>query len=164
MAYTLGQAAKATGKSKTTVLRAIQKGKISAGRDAHGQWSIEPAELHRVYPAVDHGNSARNTSEGNIELHHRINLLEVQLEAERQQNCTASEVIADLRRDRDKWRDQAAGLLTDQRPTAGKPPGRLTWRERLTGKASASPSGDSVGESRACEDDRPAEQAAWGKP
>ena len=164
MAYTLGKAARATGKSKTTVLRAIQKGKISAGRDAHGQWSIEPAELHRVYPAVDHGNGARNTSEGNIELHHRINLLEVQLEAERQQNCTASEVIEDLRRDRDKWRDQAAGLLTDQRPATGKPPQRLTWRERLTGKASARPSEDSGAVSLAGEGGGPPEQAAWGKP
>ena len=95
---------------------------------------------------------------------HRINLLEVQLEAERQQHCTASEVIEDLRRDRDKWRDQAAGLLTDQRPDTGKPPQRLTWRERLTGKASARPSEDSGAVSLAGEGGGPPEQAAWEKP
>ena len=82
--------------------RAIQKGKISAARDAHGQWSIEPVELHRVYPAVDDGNGERNTTKYNPELYHRINLLEVQFEVERQKSRTASEVIEDLRRDRDK--------------------------------------------------------------
>lgn len=164
MAYTLGKAARATGKSKTTVLRAIQKGKISAGRDAHGQWSIEPVELHRVYPAVDNGTGARNTTNDNTELHHKINLLEVQLEAERQKSRTASEIIEDLRRDRDKWRDQAATLLTDQRPHGGNPPHRLTWRERLTGKVDAKPPRNGGGESRASEDDRPPKQAAWGKP
>ena len=164
MAYTLGQAAKTTGKSKTTVLRSIRKGKISAARDAHGQWSIEPVELHRVYPAVDDGNGARNTSDRDTELRHKINLLEVQLEAERQQKRTANEVIGDLRRDRDKWRDQATGLIPDQRLVSGKPSQQLTWRERLTGKVAARPSGDSGGESRSGEDDRPPEQATWGKP
>ena len=53
--YTLGSAARACGLNKTTVLRAIKAGKVSATRDAHGQWAIDPAELHRVYPPVaDH--------------------------------------------------------------------------------------------------------------
>ena len=77
-------------------------------------------------------------------------------------NRPACEVTEDLRRDRDKWRDQAARLLTGQRPATGKPPPRLTWGERLTSRASARPSGGSVGESSAGEDDRP--QAVWGKP
>ena len=51
MSYTLGQAAKAVGMSKTSILRSIKAGKISAGRDEFGQWAIEPCELHRVYPA-----------------------------------------------------------------------------------------------------------------
>src|SRR5689334_12118925 len=45
MPYTLKQAAEATGKSKPTILRAIQKGTISASRDAHNEWQVEPAEL-----------------------------------------------------------------------------------------------------------------------
>ena len=56
MGYTLGQAATAAGKSKTTILRAIQKSKIYAAKDVHGNWSIDPDELHRVYPAVTEGN------------------------------------------------------------------------------------------------------------
>ena len=52
MAYTLAAAAAATGTNKTTVLRAIKAGKITGTKDAHGQWFVEQAELHRVYPAV----------------------------------------------------------------------------------------------------------------
>jgi tRNA G37 N-methylase TrmD len=50
MVYTLGQAAKATGKTKTTIAKAIAKGRISAQKDDIGQYVIDPAELHRVYP------------------------------------------------------------------------------------------------------------------
>lgn len=51
MSYTLAQAARAIGRNKTSVLRAIKSGKISAIRDeATGGWLIEPAELHRLYP------------------------------------------------------------------------------------------------------------------
>ena len=52
MSYTLGTAAKATGKSKTAIWRAIDNGKISASKDANGQYQIAPAELHRVFPPV----------------------------------------------------------------------------------------------------------------
>src|SRR4029077_16484506 len=52
MSYTLGQAAKAVGMSKTSILRSIKAGRISAGRDELGQWAIEPCELHRVYPPL----------------------------------------------------------------------------------------------------------------
>jgi hypothetical protein len=52
--YTLKQAAAATGRERTTLLRAIQGGKLSATRDeATGSWLIEPAELHRVYPPAE---------------------------------------------------------------------------------------------------------------
>ena len=45
MPYTLQQAAKATGKSKTALLRAIQGHKFSARKNENGQWTIDPAEL-----------------------------------------------------------------------------------------------------------------------
>jgi hypothetical protein len=56
MAYTLGEAARATGKAKPTIARAIQAGRISAMRSDDGSWQIEPAELHRVYPAAGQSN------------------------------------------------------------------------------------------------------------
>ena len=50
MGYTLGDAARATGLNKSTILKAIRSGKVSGTKDVHGQWCIEPCELHRVYP------------------------------------------------------------------------------------------------------------------
>src|SRR6266536_3860137 len=50
MSYRLSEAAAACSLTKSTVRRAIKTGKVSATKDAHGQWHIEPAELHRVYP------------------------------------------------------------------------------------------------------------------
>ena len=50
MTYSLQEAADAAGVNKSTILRAIQAGKVSATRNEHDQWLIEPAELHRVYP------------------------------------------------------------------------------------------------------------------
>jgi hypothetical protein len=51
MSYTLGQAAKASGRSKATIHRAVKSGRLSAARSDTGGWLIDPAELHRVYPA-----------------------------------------------------------------------------------------------------------------
>jgi hypothetical protein len=50
MSYTLGEAAIACGKSKSTISKAIKAGKISAEKNDHGTFEIEASELHRVYP------------------------------------------------------------------------------------------------------------------
>ena len=54
--YTLGAAARATGKSKATISRAIKAGRPSAARAEDGGYAIDPSELHRVYPATGGGN------------------------------------------------------------------------------------------------------------
>lgn len=50
MGYTLGQAAKAVGRSKPTIQRSIKSGRLSATLKDDGSYEIDPAELHRVYP------------------------------------------------------------------------------------------------------------------
>ena len=53
MPYTLVTAAQAAGVNRSTVLRSIKAGRISATKDElRGAWLIEPAELHRLYPPV----------------------------------------------------------------------------------------------------------------
>lgn len=52
MQYTLGQAARLVGRGKTTLARAISQGKLSATRHEDGSYSIDGAELARVYPHV----------------------------------------------------------------------------------------------------------------
>jgi hypothetical protein len=51
--FTLGTASQATGCAKSTILRAIRAGRISANRNENTQqWVIDPAELFRVFPAL----------------------------------------------------------------------------------------------------------------
>ena len=52
--YSLAQAAKATGKSKPTIARAIKAGRLSATRADDGSYTIDPAELARVFSLAAH--------------------------------------------------------------------------------------------------------------
>ena len=110
MSYTLGTAAKATGKSKTTIQRYIANGLISALKGKNGRYSIDPSELHRVFPLVNSDTVARpsqmDTSRPPDEtpLKMRIEALEAMLERER-------EALTEMRSDRDAWKQQAAALL-----------------------------------------------------
>jgi len=117
MSYTLNEAAKAVGKSKTTIHRAIKSGKISASKLDSGAYAIDPSELHRVFQNGTAERTTRNdveqpvTTSGTADI--RLEMLEKERERERQQ---LEETIADLREDRDKWRQQATALLEDKRP------------------------------------------------
>jgi excisionase family DNA binding protein len=59
---TVTQAAKLTSRNRSTIIRAIEKGHLSAGRHEFGQYLIDPAELERVYGTL-HPADARNGSE-----------------------------------------------------------------------------------------------------
>ena len=64
--YTIATAAAAVGRNKSAILRAINAGKFSAAQDETGEWQIDPAELHRVYPPL------RSASVGTICTHNCI--------------------------------------------------------------------------------------------
>jgi hypothetical protein len=121
MSYTLNDAAKATGKSKTTIHRAVKSGKISASKMENGAYSIDPSELHRVFPRVtqeqqeERSEAIQTEHQGNTLgiLRMQLESIEKERERERQQ---LQETIVDLREDRDKWRQQATALLEDKRP------------------------------------------------
>lgn len=111
MSYTLGAAAKATGKSKTTIQRAISRGAISARKEKNGRYSIDPSELHRVFPMVSTDTVAQpsqvDTSRPPVEtpLQVKVDALEAMLERER-------EALTEMRSDRDAWKQQATALLS----------------------------------------------------
>src|SRR5215203_5064493 len=46
------QAAELTGKDRSTLLRAVSGGRLSATRDDRGQYLFDPAELERVYGSL----------------------------------------------------------------------------------------------------------------
>jgi excisionase family DNA binding protein len=118
MVYTLGEAAKATGKSKATISKAIKSGRISAHKDETGTFQIDPSELHRVYPPTvsdEHKETSVNAQE-KTDNDGIIRELKARLEAAHERLSDKETVIADLKEDRDRWRQQATVLLTDQRP------------------------------------------------
>jgi hypothetical protein len=118
MAYTLGEAAKATGKSKATISKAIKSGRISAQKDETGTFNIDPSELHRVYPL--HVSIEQKETHAKVpnqpDIDGIIKELQARLEAAHERLSDKETVIADLREDRDRWRQQANALLSDQRP------------------------------------------------
>lgn len=118
---TLGQAAKETGKQKSTILDAIRSGRLSAGRDEKQQWQIDPAELFRVYPPqpkTEREATAPNNDETPSEIARMLVKEREERERERRQ---LSGMIDDLKADRDQWRQQATALLTHQPQADGKP-------------------------------------------
>lgn len=118
MVYTLGEAAKATGKSKATISKAIKNGRISALKGDDGVFKIDPSELHRVYPPTVNFSPNELTLDTvvNTQNDSRIKELEARLEAARERILDKDSVISDLRDDRDRWRQQATALLEDKRP------------------------------------------------
>lgn len=123
MPYTLPQAAAAVTRDRTTILRMIKAGKLSAARDpATNGWLIEPAELHRMYPA--HADARADAQQRSADA---AAVLEAKLEAERERATVLEGVVDDLRRRLDKSEDERrataerlTALLTDQRPAAPK--------------------------------------------
>jgi len=118
MVYTLGEAAKATGKSKATISKAIKSGRISATKDETGTFKIAPSELHRVYTPIvnyEHKETQKLTPQ-NTQIDAVVRELQAHLQAARERLEDKEAVIADLREDRDRWRQQATSLLSDQRP------------------------------------------------
>jgi hypothetical protein len=113
MSYTLGQAARATGKTKPTIARAIKIGRLSATRTDDGRYMIDPAELHRVYPMTgkSDGQTQRfDTPGGTVSIPAEVEGLRALLaERDRLVEDQAGR-IADLR----KQLDTLTGLLTDQ--------------------------------------------------
>ena len=142
-------AAVAAGRAKSTILRAIQSGKLSAARDeATGSWMIEPAELHRVYPAGPDAVLVRSATApvrsstelrtgvqergATTALQSRLEAAEARIAEMLESQRLRDEVIEDLRRQRDRADDERhraqeqlaaaqeriTALLTDQRPAA----------------------------------------------
>lgn len=126
MAFNLRTAAQQAGVSKSTILRAVKSGRLSAKRTADMGYDIEPAELFRVYPPQrsstdamgQDATSASNTGATMTAPGAPAAALEAEIAGLREILRRADAAADELRQDRDKWRnmaEQAQRLLTDQR-------------------------------------------------
>jgi len=128
MRYTLGQAAKATGISKMTIQRALKAGRISGEKDETGAYSLDPAEVHRVFPLVAERDRLMNVALGRDEPPSPDVALQVaaaRLEAE---NASLKVMLEDMRTERDRWHAQAERLaLVPPVTPVAPPPSRRSW-------------------------------------
>lgn len=115
--YTLGTASKATGKSKTTIQRAISKGKISAHKDQDGSYSIDPSELHRVFSLVTDETVSRDPNLDTLRPHDETPELKAKIEALEAMLAREREALDEVREDRDAWKNQATALLSAPQKT-----------------------------------------------
>lgn len=99
MDLSLSDAAKAVKRSKQALALAIQKGRLSATKDAQGAWRVDSAELFRVYPPEAKPEVTGDANAIEV-LRARLAALEAIREADR-------ELVAELRDARDQWRRQA---------------------------------------------------------
>lgn len=114
MTYTLTQAAEATGRSKSTILRAIQGRKISATKDELTQgWRIEPAELHRLYPRI--ADEEANDMARNGATLREVELLREMLTDKDRQIGDLSRRLEAVDEERRTTLRQLTNLLSDQR-------------------------------------------------
>jgi hypothetical protein len=116
MKHTAGTAAKAVGKTKSTITKAIASGKLSAIKNDNGAWEIDASELYRVYFP---------TPLETVEIEQNDTLKEMggnskEIEALERLLKAAEEQIYDLKADRDEWRKQANQLLLTNTSTPRK--------------------------------------------
>lgn len=126
---TLQRAAELTGRSRSTIHRAMEKGRLSFEKDETGNRVIDVSELDRAFGLRPQRDAEPDDA---LELQrHGVQLIELraQLEIERSKRALLEERVDELREERDRWRNQAERMLTDQR---APPPYRSLW-QRLTG-------------------------------
>src|SRR4051812_20271778 len=123
----LREAARQAGVNKTTVLRAIQGGRLSAQKSEGGGYVIDPAELFRVYPPQpeprtpehqgahecggrDASPSEKHDAPDATEWQVRTARLEAQLEAAARERRLLEDALSEARAERDRWAQQAERL------------------------------------------------------
>lgn len=125
----LSQAAKAAGRSKSTIGRAIKSGKLSAVRNDDDTFSIDPAELFRVFPRTD-SESVPLGQDGTGVEQQEIKALRAELETEKALR-NAAELLAE---ERARHIDDLRRMLPPPAaaPAVADRPARPWWR-RLIG-------------------------------
>lgn len=120
--HTISEAAKLTGKARSTLHRHLKEGRLSKGQGADGQPAIDTAELVRVYGPLQGRSSSATDPIGQHATPERDAPLQAKIDA--MKDAQIDQLRADLddaRKERDDWKTQAqrlSGLLTDQRSPA----------------------------------------------
>ena len=124
MFYNLRTAGEATGKDPSTIQRAIKNRKLTAEKDEFGQWKIDPAVLHNLYPRLEDMDVEQRlrvkskAKERNPELLRELKDLQNKLEVITERDGIKDKLIVQLEGERDravKQLDVQTNLLEDRR-------------------------------------------------
>lgn len=126
MKLSLSAAARETGKSKSTISRAIKEGRLSATPTDGGAYEIDPAELFRAFPRTDatpfqndQSNDTQPHEEPLATLRFRLEIAERDAERERAERDRERE-------DRRREQEQAEATIQDLRDRLDRAEGRIT--------------------------------------
>ena len=108
----LNKAAKEASVAKSTLLEALNSGRMSAGKNDKGHWQIDPSELFRVFPKTGYTGreKPKPTPSYSLQKTTENGALEVEVKMLR-------EMLEETRADRDSWKDQSqkiTALIEDQ--------------------------------------------------
>lgn len=88
----------------------IKAGKITDTKDEHGEWHVEPAELHRVYPPVADAAVSTDAMPRYV-AGDAAAFAMVQRAAQAEERLSELKaILEDMRSDRYAWRDQAQAI------------------------------------------------------
>lgn len=112
MVYSLTQAAQAAGLTRQGVLAAIKRGTISGSKNEHGQWEIDAAEFHRVYPLLTVDGNVSALVDSGVDPVNALSIVDINA---MQQKLAVTEALLreargqvdELRADREAWKQQA---------------------------------------------------------
>jgi hypothetical protein len=144
----LNKAAKEAGAAKSTLLEALNSGRMSAAKNDMGHWEIDPAELFRVFPKTglieqaepkptpnENQPKASLASALEVEvkmLREQIERMDAERERERAQFGYQIEALREQAARQSADHRQALAVLTDQRESVPQQP-RKGWLGRLVG-------------------------------
>ena len=114
--FTLGEASKVTGISKSTLSKSLKSGKISYVEKTKSGYKIEASELFRVYPKQPQ-ETVIDDQLATLKATHENSMLQARIDAQEKIMRHMEQEIDDLRGQRDKWEAQATAqtrLLENQ--------------------------------------------------
>jgi excisionase family DNA binding protein len=137
VALTTQQAAELVGKNRSTIWRAIKRGRVSAAKTETGDYIIEPAELERAFGPLQRRNEMRDDALRPTATGNETSTLRVETNMLRERVAALEADKADLRAERDRLlgvieqQAEQMRLLTDQREDASQ----TSWWHRMFGRA-----------------------------
>ena len=112
----LMKAAELTGKSASTIHRAMKAGRLSFGMNDHGERTVDASELFRVFPpkaSETASEELRDDTPSNIARHAmQLEKMEVELRAERAKNALLEQLLDEMRQERQAERREKERLLS----------------------------------------------------